>query len=95
MCHWHNSTGCERGSYCTFAHDEAELGDWYKSHQSEVLTHKIALCRYVLRGKACRNLAKYGRCEFAHGECEQGTPKIGTSGDTTRACDTEWGGSAP
>ena len=63
--------GCQRGQFCTFAHDESHLGKIHLNRDQWVPTHKMVLCKWHASGKMC-GLG----CKFAHGEQELGQPLV-------------------
>ena len=67
--HYFSKSGCERGQYCTFAHDKSQLGKTYIHRAKWSSTHKMVLCRYFAAGQPCK-----ASCAFAHGAAELGTP---------------------
>jgi len=58
LCKYHMSTGCDRGSSCSFAHGEAAL-------RPQPDLARTQLCNRFLRSGTC---PKGDACNFAHGE---------------------------
>ena len=67
MCEYYPKGQCTRGTHCSWAHDESEIGQKGPNAQKV----KCTLCHFFTRGH-CR----YGEeCTYAHGEAELGTKK--------------------
>ena len=77
--HYFSKSGCERGQYCTFAHDKSQLGKTYIHREKWSSTHKMVLCRYFAAGQPCK-----ASCAFAHGAAELGTPASKSSENQER-----------
>ena len=66
--HFYSKTGCQRGQFCTFAHEPGHIGQIHLNRDQWVSTHKMVLCKHFAAGKQCGS-----GCRFAHGLAEMGT----------------------